>query len=247
MKRFLPCLSLAVVVTAYAQDSRQVESHQVASQTHQSEQSDSVQEQAKVWGLNRQEWQRYEELMRGPRGLYSPGLDPISVLGIEARSEEERQHFAELQARAEAARVQKELAYQRAYDEAAKRLHQGTQVVSLMPDRPLRPMFSTTSKPTAEGDGRLALFVKAGCKACDTRAAALQKAGQSFDIYMVDSQNADDTIRQWARRAGIDPVKVRNRIITLNHDAGRWKALGFSTELPVALRRAKGQWQWERL
>src|SRR3546814_471820 len=48
------------------------------------------------WGLQPQEWARYRELMDGPLGIYSPNLDPLSALGIEARTDEERRRYAEL-------------------------------------------------------------------------------------------------------------------------------------------------------
>ncbi|MCB1890192.1 MAG: TIGR03759 family integrating conjugative element protein, partial [Rhodocyclaceae bacterium] len=45
---------------------------------------------ARDWGLTAEDWARYRELMQGPLGVYSPELDPLTALGIEARSEEER-------------------------------------------------------------------------------------------------------------------------------------------------------------
>ena len=45
---------------------------------------------ASEWGLQPQEWARYRELMDGPLGIQSPNLDPLSALGIEARTDEER-------------------------------------------------------------------------------------------------------------------------------------------------------------
>ncbi len=84
---------------------------------------------ATEWGLQPQEWARYRELMDGPLGIYSPNLDPLSALGIEARTDEERRRYAELQVQVEARRVEKLLAYQRAYDEAWQRLNPGMQRV----------------------------------------------------------------------------------------------------------------------
>ena len=66
---------------------------------------------ASEWGLQPQEWTRYRELMDGPLGIYSPNLDPLSALGIEARTDEERRRYAELQVQVEARRVEKLLAY----------------------------------------------------------------------------------------------------------------------------------------
>ena len=40
------------------------------------------------WGLTEQEWQRYQELNQGARGIWSPGLDPLTSLGVESRNEQ---------------------------------------------------------------------------------------------------------------------------------------------------------------
>lgn len=186
---------------------------------------------AHAWGLDTAEWSRYQQLMQGPLGIYSPNLDPLTALGIEARSDAERQHYADLQVRAEAQRVQKELIYQQAYDAAWKRLH---------PDlTPVRSLTST-SRPNASiaHTGRLAVFIKDDCPACDARVRQLQTSGAAFDIYMVGSRGDDARIRAWAQRVGIDPIKVRARIITLNHDAGRWLMLGGQGTLPAVLSDA---------
>lgn len=195
----------------------------------------SDEQQAKDWGLRPDDWTRYRQLMQGPLGIYSPNLDPLTALGIEARSDEERRRFAELQVQAESRRVGKTLAYQRAYDAAWQRLFPGQQRVN-MPD----------AKPTAAGNagsGRLAVFVKADCPPCRQRVQELQAGGTSFDLYFVGSRQDDGRIRQWATQAGIDSAKVRARTITLNHDAGRWLSLGLPGELPAVVREVNGQWQ----
>lgn len=183
---------------------------------------------ARAWGLGTDEWTRYEQLKRGPLGIYSPNLDPLTALGIEARSDAERQHYAELQVHAEAQRVQKELTYQQAYDAAWKRLY---------PDQtPLRPLASAPRPgATLAHTTRLAVFIKDDCAACDARVRQLQASGVAFDIYMVGSRGDDGRIRAWAQRVGIDPAKVRARTITLNHDAGRWLMLGGQRTLPAVL------------
>ncbi|CAJ3477739.1 TIGR03759 family integrating conjugative element protein [Burkholderia pseudomallei] len=184
-----------------------------------------------AWGLDAAEWSRYQQLMQGPLGIYSPNLDPLTALGLEARSDAERQHYAELQVRAEALRVQKELSYQHAYDAAWKRL---------FPDQmPVRSLTSP-SRPDVSlaHTGRLAVFVKDDCTACDARVRQLQASGTAFDIYMVGSRGDDARIRAWAQRVGIDPAKVRARTITLNHDAGRWLMLGGQGTLPAVLSDA---------
>jgi integrating conjugative element protein (TIGR03759 family) len=197
---------------------------------------------ARSWGLQGQEWARYRQLMRGPLGIYSPNLDPLTALGIEAQTSDERSHYAELQVRMEARRVEKILAYQRAYDAAWKRTYPT-----------LRPVESagasspnTPRAPLPEGnDGRIAVFVKENCILCEERVKRLQAAGRAFDLYLVGSRHEDARIRGWAAQVGIDPNKVRARQITLNHDEGRWLSIGGHGELPAVLRLVDGQWQRE--
>ena len=190
---------------------------------------------ARDWGLRPEEWARYRQLMQGPLGIYSPNLDPLTALGIEARSDEERNRYAELQVQAESRRVGKTLAYQRAYDAAWQRLFPGQQRVNLPGAR--------APGSGNKGSGRLAVFVKADCPPCEQRVRQLQAAGTAFDLYMVGSRQDDARIRQWAVQAGIDPARVRGRTITLNHDAGRWLSLGLPGELPAVVREVNGQWQ----
>lgn len=197
----------------------------------------AAEQHARDWGLNIEEWTRYRDLMLGPLGVYSPHIDPLTALGIEARTDQERQRYAELQAQAEAQRVEKLLAYQRAYDDAWQRLHADMPRV-ILPDA--GPAFSPVV-PAASG--RLALFVQDTCPACDQTALKLQAAGLAFDIYVVDSDADDARIRAWAQRIGIDPAKVRSGRITLNHDAGRWLSLGLPGDLPAVVRQVDGQWQ----
>lgn len=229
---------LALTATAWAQSLRTADSRVVPSQAQTSIDSDLDERLARDWGLRPEEWTRYRQLMRGPLGIYSPNLDPLTALGIEARSDEERGRYAELQVQAEARRVEKMLAYQRAYDAAWQRLAPGMLRVSLPG---VSPAASSTSLP--QSTGRTAVFVKDGCAACDQAVQRLQASGAEFDVYVVGSRADDAHIRDWAQRARIDPAKVRARQITLNHDDGHWLSLGLQGELPAVVRQVGGQWQ----
>ncbi|WP_341962564.1 TIGR03759 family integrating conjugative element protein [Pseudomonas sp. RC10] len=189
------------------------------------------------WGLTPQEWTRYKDIMRGPRGVYSPGLDPLTALGIEASSAEDRRRYAELQVQAERRRIDKELAYQRAYDQAFARLYPDEKVIQIS-----SPQSSpVTARSMLKSDGRLAVFVEENCTACITRVQDLQKNKQAFDLYFVGGEDDDERIRRWAILAGIDPAKVRSRQVTLNHDGGRWLSLGLGGSLPALVRDKGGR------
>jgi integrating conjugative element protein (TIGR03759 family) len=237
--RLLAGFAIALNAAATAQDS----AHSIASQTPAVQTpyratSDAQLDQQKPgdWGLTPAEWSRYRQLMRGPLGIYSPNLDPLSALGIEARSDQERRHFAELQAQMEARRAERLLAYQRAYDLAWKRLFPT-----------LQPVVSGSSSAASDqhADSRAAVFVREDCMECERRVKELQASGRPFDLYMVGTRNEDSRIRAWATHVGIDPARVRSHSITLNHDSGRWVSLGLQGALPAVLRQVNGQWERE--
>ncbi|WCM86840.1 TIGR03759 family integrating conjugative element protein [Acidovorax sp. NCPPB 3576] len=228
-------LSAGSVLPVFSQDARLRPSPVVPDREQPAATALSDEQQARTWGLGVEDWARFREVMQGPLGTYSPHLDPLSALGIEARSEEERRRYAELQVEAEARRVEKMLVYQRAYDAAWQRRHPGAQRVSLPGANP--------HPGTSGAAARLAVFVKGDCAPCLPLVQQLQSAGTPFDLYMVGSRAEDGRIREWARQARIDPGKVRSGTITLNHDTGRWLSLGLPGDLPAVVRQVDGQWQ----
>lgn len=194
----------------------------------------SASEQAASWGLTEQEWTRFEQIQTGPRGFWSPNLDPLTALGVEAQTDQERQRYAELQVALEAKRAERELAYQNAYTAAWAKLFPGL--------LPIQGMASPSPASSAVMP-RQALFVEDHCPACTAEAQRLQSSDMAFDIYLVGSQGEDERVRNWARQADVDPAKVQRRQITLNHDRGRWFSLGAPGPLPATFQEVNGQWQ----
>lgn len=249
MIRTVSLLSGLVLLLSYpavgqeAAASRETSSQLSGSQLGTLKQKTSQSDLAQEWGLNQQEWTRYQTLMQGPRGVYSPGIDPLTALGIEARSAEERRRYADLQVQAERRRVEKELAYQRAYDEAFARAYPGEGVIRLTESSTANPSGTPNMSPALQSSGRLALFVQDNRTACIQRVRDLQQAEKEFDLYFVGSQNDAERVRHWAILAGVDPKKVRSKQITLNHDEGRWMALGLGGALPALVQEVNGRWQ----
>ncbi|HHT1436350.1 TPA: TIGR03759 family integrating conjugative element protein [Citrobacter freundii] len=186
----------------------------------------TTQQQATAWGVTPEEWQRYLMLKQQVRGVWSPGLDPLTTLGVEADTDHERQRFAELLVRQEYQRLEKELAFQRAYDAGWQRLYPG-----------LTPL-----KTTSASTSRVSLFVKDDCPPCDSLLRTLLAQQRPLDIWLVNSEGDDNRVRRWAMAHGIDTKLVSEHSITLNHDAGRWLMLGQS-KIPVALERKGEQWR----
>ncbi|WP_240149695.1 TIGR03759 family integrating conjugative element protein [Erwinia amylovora] len=132
--------------------------------------------QAQQWGLSDNEWSRYQALMKGARGIMSPGLDPLTSLGVESDSSADRRRLAELWVKHEYQRSEKELAFQREVNAAWLRLYPETLAVN---------MGSNAAGIAHDSRGRLALFVKEACSRCDVRLAAVLADNRPVDIYLV--------------------------------------------------------------
>ncbi|MCE8005312.1 TIGR03759 family integrating conjugative element protein [Billgrantia ethanolica] len=179
---------------------------------------ETLRAEAREWGLTDQEWERYETLMEGSRGIWSPDLDPLTALGVEARSDQERRRYAELLVEVEKARVESELAFQRAYDEAWQRLYPNELPVDsfLTSAQGQVGVFPATANQSQAS--RLSLHVAArDCAECDATVAQLLDSGVPMDVFVIDSEGDDGVIRQWARERSIPVSRVQAREITLNH------------------------------
>ena len=110
---------------------------------------ETISQQAARWGLTEAQWQEYLQIMSERRGTWSPGLDPLTALGVSAETAAERKHFAELYVRTEFERTRKELAFQLAVDNAWARLY---------PETP-RIGSRSAAKIAVQGASRYALIV----------------------------------------------------------------------------------------
>ena len=187
-------------------------------ETRQTELSQSEIDRAKAWSLNESEWHRYRSLMQGIRGSVSPAtLSPIEVLGIHARDAAERRQYAERWAIAMHEDAKRILAFQRAYDEAAKKLYPGQRLIDTA------RLYGGAAQVTELQPGdRILLRVSLDCPSCDAAlASALRRLDDvaGIDIYVVDAgESQQDRIRSWAKAQGIQPEWVRSRRVTLNVD-----------------------------
>jgi len=197
---------------------------------------------AESWRLSMGEWAQYKTLMDGPRGIWSPNLDPITVLGIHAESEIERQRYAELLVMIEFERVEQELLFQRAYDEAAGRLYPTLSPVTVaVAEAPLSSLL---------GVERVAFFGSVDperCPTCQRELARLmqmwgERNAPAVDLFLVDASD-DEAIRTWASTQGVSPDAVRLGRVTLNHARESFSAPAAGSRVaPRLMRRVAGQW-----
>jgi integrating conjugative element protein (TIGR03759 family) len=234
-RRFPPLfvLAVSVVLTASAD----------VSETEVNETETVLTEEAlaQQWRLSTDEWKTYKTLTKGPRGTWSPNLDPITVLGIHAETDAERRRYAELLVMVEFERVERELKFQQAYDAAAKRLFP-----TLSPVQPA----DTPAVPSLVGVDRIGFVGSIDGERCPTCRNELQKwlrtirdpSAPALDLFLDDASD-DAAIRSWATEQGIDPEDVIAGRITLNH-ARDPMALppGKTTVKPALRQRVGGRW-----
>ncbi|MFP4731341.1 TIGR03759 family integrating conjugative element protein [Pasteurella multocida] len=191
------------------------------------------------WGLSEEEWSRYQKIIKeGSRGVWSPNLDPLTTLGIEASSDTERMKYARLLARKEFERVEKELRFQLAYDAAFKELYPNIM--------PIRTESTTVSSDLNGMSGRLLFFTRIdNCLKCEITLNKLLSTNREVDIYIINSEGDNSKIQDWAVKHRIDVNKVRSRQITLNHDNGLW--LNYANGKMPAVFQIQGDGQWQAI
>lgn len=211
-------LGSSVFATTQQQDSQRFDSKSIELREEQSRF-----DQARNWGLTQDEWRRYQSLMEGQRGIWSPNLDPITALGVEARTDAERMRYARLLVEIEKQRVERELAFQRAYDQAWQEMHPELSPVNTFfshDNTRINSQFTELETRVAQSPvERITLVIADPCDACDAVVNRLVAIDANVDIYVAGAEN-DTDIRRWAMRMALPVDRVRSRNITLNHYTG---------------------------
>ncbi len=179
--------------------------------------------QAAVWGLSPGEEMRYVLLMQNRSGMYynQDGVlaTPIDVLGLNARTDTERNKYAELSAYQDSVKHAKELAYQSSYDAAMKQL--GVQY-HLTPIRPfdVSPFSPYKNAPVQLQSGdRLMFYVHPGDNTVEITTDLLKMmdsdTGVQLNVYFMGNATQGDAV-SWAKANNIPEVMVQSGAITLN-------------------------------
>ena len=195
---------LAIAVTSQASNARK-------SEIIETEATASA-EAARVWGLSDQEWRKYQQVMSDQRGIWSPGLDPITALGVSADTAAERKRYAELYVRTEFERTRKELAFQLAVDNAWARLY------------PETPRIGTraAAKVALQGASRYALIVSPDCGECTELLeqridSMMTEATEGVDVHVVGTGNDDEVLRRWVAAQPALIAALKSGRATVNH------------------------------
>lgn len=183
--------------------------------------------EAKVWGLNLDEEKRYVLLMQNRSKIYYEGLHltPIDILGLNARNESERNHFAELAARQEAQKVSKNIAWNNAFYKAYNKLFENVPVIGDFDPAPFSPY---AHKPVVLNQGEsLYLFIKEN-DAVKTILMMLTEALETTpntQLHLMFLGFNETDIQLWANKHQIPKSLVSNQQITLNHGDLQYQAI----------------------
>ena len=200
--------------------------------------------QAAVWGLSTDEEKRYVQLMQNRSALYYEGLrqTPIDVLGINARDEAERTHFAELSARQEAQKVAKNIAWDNAFHQAYNQLFKDVPVIGGFDPTPFAP---NNYKPVElKPNDTLYWFIQPEL-AVKTVLLPLLEAIQSTPntrLHLMLLDTDDLSIQQWANLHQIPRDLVTQGLITINHGDLSFDALTLKQKtIPLLLLARNGE------
>jgi len=201
-------------------------------------------EQASRWSLTVEDWTRYLSLMTGPRGTWSPNLDPVTALGVHADTDAERRRYAEILVRLERERTMRELAFEKVVQQVKRELYPNEPLLD--PEKLKGLIEARTREPPYRAGDRLLLFVNLECRACDQLAQHLAAEVQSlpglqFDVFAV-GRVRDEDIQAWATNLKLPEALVHQGRLTLNHDGGTLNRLTRDPALTVPVFiRARGE------
>lgn len=189
--------------------------------------SDSQKHEAKVWQLTEAEEKRYVQLMQSRSGVYYQGLrmSPIDILGLNARDDMERSHFAELAAKQEAQKVAQNITWNNAFYQAYNKLFKDVPVVGDFDPSPYSPY---AHQPIQLKSGEhLYLFVKTD-DAVKTILmqlvdAVIRTPNTQLNMLFVDMDS--DAIQLWANRQQIPLALVNSQQITLHDGTQQYETL----------------------
>ncbi|HAT1770912.1 TPA: TIGR03759 family integrating conjugative element protein [Legionella pneumophila] len=205
--------------------------------------NDTQRQEAKVWGLSEQEEKRYLQLMQSRSGVYYKNLrvTPIDILGLNARDDAEREHFANLAARQEAQKVAQNIAWNNAFYKAYNELFKDVPVVGDFDPSPYSPY---AHQPIQLKAGETLYFFIKHDDAVTTILLQLIDAinrtpDTKLNLLFLDMDN--NAIQLWANKHQIPIQLVTSQQITLNPGNQQFEGLALTKKQTPLLLLANGK------
>ena len=208
---------------------------------------------AKEWGLSLEDYEKSLTLREGVGSYWDDSTDPITMLGIHAKTTSKRRYYAEKLVHFEHEMYGKLQAFENAHGEAWKRLYPKASKFDFSENRKDRSFDSNDIIPVSEDAlpvqqsdfipdlGRLAYFVNVPCRQCEETVTRLIRGALTnpVDIYIINASD-DKQIQHWAMQMQIPIELVQRNAITLNHADGLQHQAGISNFPVLTERTEKG-------
>lgn len=193
----------------------------------------SQEQLAHMYGLDMKQWQQYQTLLKGPRGLWSPNIHPLMALGMcRGIKKTERRRLAKQYATIHFERVKRELAFEHAVFEAGMKMYGH---LPLFREDVTQTKNSKFFKKSINSSSRLQYFVRPNCASCRETLQAWLSEGRKFDLFISGNKKQ---ITQFAKKMGISPLLVPRQITLNSMSEKEMHSLGIKT-LPF-IKHIKG-------
>ena len=175
--------------------------------------------QAQVWGLTEAEEQRFVQLMQNRSALYykDTKLSPTEILGLNARTQQEREHYAALAALQNEQQISQLLAWRNAYQSAYQDRTKNLPVIKPFDTTPFSP-YAYKAIDLKPGD-QLYFYLRLTDTVNAQLTVVYRLLQNSRDtkltlILMGDDANLS-TITAWAKSHGVPVSLVKQKRILL--------------------------------
>ena len=216
---------------------------------------DQIVQQAAMWGMSTQDYQKYLDLMKNtPAGKWYPQLDPAEVLGDMATNDQDRQKYALMEAKIAHDQISGIIAFDQARIQAFKELYPNLKPIDLSGSgssgnnsgTSLTPQQTT---PFAEPGDHFFLFTSLDNQQSAvviSQLIALQKQTPSLIIYIYIVGTSDPvSIEAWAKANQLPQSDFKNNTMFLDVDHGDLQKVMSNYQsnysLPVVVRQRDGQ------
>lgn len=188
---------------------------------------------ANEFRLTEKDFKKYQKIMLGKRGYWSPGLDPLSALGVSEKNPKERDRYARLWLEVEAEKVDLQFEFERSVARNRKVVFGNMTPFNSQPK--IDAWLERKTRPNANID----VYINASCLSdCDNKIANLKasRGRGKLNFYFIDMPT-DDKIVRWAQHHNIPKQLVSDSVITLNHGRDKYNKImsvsdGKDMELP---------------
>lgn len=167
---------------------------------------------AELWGLTEADIVKYDFIMKGPRGNFSPDIAPPLALALEETNHAEKTRYLTIYAKLEYDRTRKDLETSRMYDNIFKELFTEPVINKSI-------LFKDKPEYIRAGD-RFVVFIDSACTDCKGKLLLGLMKTSSFpsnptDIFVKGLLSEND-LHSWATKNSIKVEDVQSGKVTLN-------------------------------